>query len=127
MIETSEKEIAAENQNRLSSRLKLDRKTILLVLIAVLAVVSRLYILGERVMSHDEINHVYFAHTFFKGGEYVHNPITHGPLQFHLLELSYFLFGASDFSARIPAAFFSVLTIISVSYTHLTLPTNREV
>ena len=114
MAETFEKETAVQNQTRLSSPFIINKKTVLLLLIAVLAVVSRLYILGERVMSHDEINHVYFAYNFFKGGEYVHNPITHGPLQFHLLELSYFLFGASDFTARIPAAFFSVLTIIFI-------------
>lgn len=82
--------------------------------LAFLAIFSRLFMLGERVMSHDEINHVYFAYQFFKGGEYVHNPITHGPFQFHLLEWTYFIFGISDFSARIPAAFFSIITILFI-------------
>ncbi|MEJ2758987.1 MAG: glycosyltransferase family 39 protein, partial [Anaerolineales bacterium] len=50
----------------------------------------------------------------FTGGDYVHNPVTHGPLQFHLLEFSYFLFNASDFSARIPAAFFSIISILFI-------------
>jgi len=36
----------------------------------------------------------------------------HGPLQFHLLALTYFLFGASDFTARLPHAISSLLTIV---------------
>lgn len=89
-------------------------ETLIFIAVLIAAVITRLYILGARVMSHDEINHVYFAYTFFKGGDYVHNPITHGPLQFHLLELSYFLFNANDFTARIPAAFFSIITILFI-------------
>ena len=36
----------------------------------------------------------------------------HGPLQFHLLALTYLLFGASDFTARFPHAIASILTIV---------------
>ncbi|MBI1856563.1 MAG: glycosyltransferase family 39 protein, partial [Chloroflexi bacterium] len=35
----------------------------------------------------------------------------HGPLEFYLTAISYFLFGPSDFSARIPPAVFSIATI----------------
>jgi predicted membrane-bound mannosyltransferase/sugar lactone lactonase YvrE len=80
-------------------------------LILLAAVVTRFYNLGVRVMSHDESLHTYFSWLFYKGNGYQHNPMMHGPLQFHLVALSYFLFGASDFTARIPAALFSVATI----------------
>ena len=80
-------------------KFKFNQQTLILLIIFAAAIFTRLYLLGTRVMSHDEINHVYFAYQFYNGGEYVHNPITHGPLQFHLLELSYFLFNVSDFSA----------------------------
>lgn len=85
----------------------------LLIFIAImlLAVVTRYYNLGARVMSHDESLHTYFSWTYYRGQTYQHNPMMHGPLQFHLIALSYFIFGASDFTARIPAATFSVLTI----------------
>jgi predicted membrane-bound mannosyltransferase/sugar lactone lactonase YvrE len=79
--------------------------------ILLMAVVSRLYNLGLRVMSHDESLHTYFSWLLYKGNGYQHNPMMHGPLQFHLIALSYFLFGPSDFSARLPAALFSVLTV----------------
>jgi uncharacterized protein (TIGR03663 family) len=36
----------------------------------------------------------------------------HGPLQFHLIALSYFLFGDSDFTSRIPHALASILSVV---------------
>ncbi|MCB2179969.1 TIGR03663 family protein [bacterium] len=98
----------------IKSIIPFNTQTLIFIGVLILAIFTRLYLLGARVMSHDEINHVYFAYNFFKGGDYVHNPVTHGPLQFHLLELSYFLFNASDFSARIPAAFFSIISILFI-------------
>lgn len=83
-------------------------------LIVIAIVLSRFIILGERVMSHDEVNHVVPAYTLSTGGGYAHDPITHGPFQFHLLALSYFLFGANDFAARIPAALFSIAAALFV-------------
>ncbi|HUH98533.1 MAG TPA: flippase activity-associated protein Agl23 [Anaerolineales bacterium] len=84
--------------------------------IILLAFATRFYNLGARVMSHDESLHTYFSWLFYKGGGYQHNPMMHGPLQFHLIALSYFLFGASDFTARIPAALFSIATISMAWY-----------
>lgn len=91
---------------------KLNTQTLILIIIFLIAIFSRLYDLGARVMSHDEINHVYFAWQFYKGLEYIHNPITHGPLQFHLLELAFFLINDSDFSARLPSAIFSIASVM---------------
>lgn len=79
--------------------------------ILLLAFASRFYDLGIRVMSHDETSHVYFSWRLYQGDGYQHDPVTHGPLQFHLITLSYFLFGDNDFSARIPAALFSIAAI----------------
>lgn len=82
---------------------------LLIVLILGLTVFTRFYDLGARTMSHDEINHVVPAYTF---SSYVYDPVTHGPFQFHALAFSYFMFGDSDFSARIPAALFGIGTVI---------------
>src|SRR5512140_2073782 len=86
-------------------------EVVIFATIMVLAVISRFYNLGVRVMSHDESLHTYFSWLLYKGSGYQHNPMMHGPLQFHLIALSYFLFGASDFTARIPAALFNIATI----------------
>ncbi len=93
---------------------KFSIEKFLIVLILLIALVSRFAMLGERVMSHDETNHVVPSYDLFMGRGYRHDPVTHGPMQFHLLALSYFLFGDSDFSSRIPAALFSVATIAVV-------------
>ncbi|MEK6256128.1 MAG: TIGR03663 family protein, partial [Chloroflexota bacterium] len=80
-------------------------------LILVVAVVSRFYDLGLRVMSHDESLHTYFSWLLSRGGQFEHTPLMHGPLQFHMIALSYFIFGASDFTARIPAVLANIATI----------------
>jgi len=80
-------------------------------LIVSLMAVSRLYNLGVRVMSHDESLHAYYSWLFSIGQGYQHTPTTHGPLQFHLLALTYFLFGDNDFTARLPHAIASILTV----------------
>jgi DNA-binding beta-propeller fold protein YncE len=92
-------------------RLNLNLENLLAVLIIGLAFVSRFYDLGARIMSHDEVNHVVPAYDFFQGRGYRYDPVTHGPLQFHLMALSYALFGDNDFTARIPAALFSIGTV----------------
>ncbi len=93
------------------ARLMLNWESVLFALILLLAVVSRFYDLGTRVMSHDESLHTYYSWNLYRGAGFQHTPLMHGPLQFHLIALSYFLFGDGDFSARIPAALASVLTI----------------
>jgi predicted membrane-bound mannosyltransferase/sugar lactone lactonase YvrE len=90
----------------------LNWETVLFFTILILAISSRFFDLGTRVMSHDETSHVYFSWLFEQGSGYSHDPVTHGPLQFHLVAFSYFIFGDSDFSARIPAALFSIATVI---------------
>ncbi len=92
----------------------LNMEVLIFAIIIALAFVSRFYDLGVRVMSHDESLHTYFSWLLYKGQGYEYNPMMHGPLQFHLLALSYFLFGASDFTARIPAALFSIATIFTL-------------
>ena len=94
------------------SNLTISWEMIIFGIILALAVVSRFYDLGARVISHDETSHVYYAWRLFRGMGYSHDPITHGPFQFLFLALVYFLFGDSDYTARIPAALTSVAAII---------------
>ena len=88
--------------------------TWILILIIVLALVTRLPSLDDRVMSHDEINHVYFAWLFTENGTYQHDPLSHGPFQFHVLAASFFAFGDSDASARFPVAFAGIAAIVLI-------------
>ena len=93
---------------------KISLRDVCILLVIIIAILSRLIGLGDRVMSHDEVNHVVPAFDLFSGRGYRHDPVTHGPLQFHLMGLSYFLFGDNDFTSRLPHALFSIATIIFV-------------
>lgn len=64
----------------------------------------RLYDLGSRALHHDESLHALFAWYLYQGRGYAHDPMMHGPFQFHALALIYFLFGDSDATARLLAA-----------------------
>ena len=105
-----------ESQNKLDTPLSKwipwNLETLLVIIIIVVTLVSRFYNLGERVMSHDEVNHVIPSYDFYQGLGYHYDPLSHGPLQFHLITLSYFLFGDNDFTSRIPAALFSIATVL---------------
>jgi DNA-binding beta-propeller fold protein YncE len=76
------------------------------------AVFTRLWRLGERVMSHDESLHVYYAYELFKGKGFQHTPLMHGPLKFHLDALAYLLFGADDFTGRLPVALAGIVLVM---------------
>lgn len=98
----------------LLSKFVLNAETLLFILIVLVAVVSRFYLLEPRVMSHDENTHVYYSWRFAKGHGLAHDPLMHGPFQFHLIALSYFMFGDNDFTARIPSVLFSIATVAFV-------------
>jgi predicted membrane-bound mannosyltransferase/DNA-binding beta-propeller fold protein YncE len=91
-------------------------RLVLSVMILVLAIVSRFYDVGLRVMSHDEVNHVVPSYDLYTGKGYRHDPVTHGPMQFHLVAASYFMLGDSDFSSRVPAALFSIAAIAFILF-----------
>ncbi|MEI8133341.1 MAG: flippase activity-associated protein Agl23, partial [Leptolinea sp.] len=91
-------------------------RSLIILAILALAVVSRFYNIDLRVMSHDEVNHVVPSYDLFTGKGYRHDPVTHGPFQFHIVATSYFLLGDSDFSSRLPAALFSIAAIAFILF-----------
>lgn len=90
---------------------RVDAAKVILILLIVLALLTRFYDVGARVMSHDENTHVYYSWLLEQGRGYQHNPLSHGPFQFHLIAASYFLFGDTDATARYPAAIAGVLAV----------------
>jgi len=96
----------------LFATLVVNWEVVLYATIFLLAVATRFYDLGARVMSHDESLHALFSYKLYNGEGYKHDPLMHGPLQFHLVALSYLLFGDNDFSARIPVAVFGVALVM---------------
>jgi sugar lactone lactonase YvrE len=89
---------------------------LLITIILIVGLISRFYNIGARDMSHDEVNHVVPSYELYQGNGYSHDPVTHGPMQFHLLAATYFLFGDTDYASRVPSALFSFATIIFVLF-----------
>jgi uncharacterized protein (TIGR03663 family) len=75
---------------------------------------TRFWILGARVMSHDESEHAYFSWILSKGGGYSHNPMMHGPLLFEVTAFFDAIFKASDFTTRIAPALIGIVIVILV-------------
>ena len=95
----------------LSDFAKLDWEKTLYVIIIVLALVTRLWGLGDRVQSHDESIHTRYSWNLYAGHGFQHSPLMHGPFLFHATALSYFLFSDNDFTARLPVALMGVALV----------------
>ncbi len=68
------------------------------------ALLLRLFALGDRPLHHDESIHAWFSDHFLHTGEYKYDPVYHGPIQYFAVASSFLLLGGSDFSSRLPAA-----------------------
>jgi uncharacterized protein (TIGR03663 family) len=90
----------------------INLETLLYVLLALVAVVACFANLGARSQSHDESLHALYSWKLYAGEGYEHNPMMHGPFLFHINALFYFLFGTSDFTARMSAALFGVILVL---------------
>jgi len=111
------KETLAKNREDFWSRplaavLSMDLERWLYVLIAVVALLTRLWGLGDRAMSHDESLHVIYSWKLYAGEGYQHDPMMHGPFLFHINALLYLLFGDSDFTGRLAPALFGVVLVL---------------
>jgi uncharacterized protein (TIGR03663 family) len=109
-IDTSSNESRMKRWFGVEGRLEL----VLFMILLLLAIFTRFYHLGDRVMSHDESLHTQYSYQLRQGDGFLPNPLMHGPLQFHLIATSFFIFGDSDFSARIPAALAGVAAVLLV-------------
>lgn len=98
-------------QQPLITNANLDWEKLIWATIIILTIVSRFWGLGDRVMSHDESLHTHYSFQYFNGDGYSHTPLMHGPFLFHVTAFSYWMFGANDFTARIPVALFGILMV----------------
>ena len=95
----------------LTNLLRLSGEQALYVLFMIVALGMRLWGLGARAMSHDESLHALFSWKLYNGEGYVHDPMMHGPFLFHANAVVYFLFGVSDFTARLVPALFGTALV----------------
>ncbi|MCJ7511455.1 MAG: TIGR03663 family protein [Anaerolineales bacterium] len=95
----------------LDRKLTIRWEIVAFVLLVVLAVITRFADLETRVMSHDESLHTYYSWLYSQGRGFQHTPLMHGPLQFHLVAASFFLFGDTDTTAHFPAALAGAMAV----------------
>ena len=90
----------------------LDLEKAVYIFFILLAIITRFWGIGDRVVSHDESLHTQYSYQYYNGDGYTHTPLMHGPSLFHITALSYWLFGVSDASARIAVAIVGVLLVV---------------
>lgn len=90
---------------------------LLYILLVVVAVISRLYILGVRPFHHDESIHAFFSWKIVDEGvhAYQYDPVYHGPVLYYATAAVMWLLGDSDFTARLSAALFG-LGVLAVAW-----------
>jgi predicted membrane-bound mannosyltransferase/DNA-binding beta-propeller fold protein YncE len=75
------------------------------------AAMLRFWDLGDRALHHDESLHATFSWYFYDGKGFKHDPLMHGPFQFHMDAAFFFLFGDNDYTARMPHALFGTMLV----------------
>ena len=76
-------------------------ETIAYASLILVALLMRLWDLGSRAFGYDESLHAYYSFRLSEGLGFHHSPLMHGPFQFHGSAFFMFLFGDSDFTARL--------------------------
>ncbi len=112
MPATEEKRPLSGLEERLTRLLFIDGEQLAYIVLFILAVLTRFWDLGVRVMSHDESLHTRYSWNLYQGNGFQHTPLMHGPLLFHMTALSYLLFGDNDFTARIYPAVLGVILVM---------------
>lgn len=100
-------------EQQLTRLIYLDGEKIAYLVILAIAILTRFWDLGARVMSHDESLHTRFSWDLYQGSGFAHTPLMHGPLLFHATAFFYLLFGDNDFTARIYPALLGVLLVMA--------------
>jgi predicted membrane-bound mannosyltransferase len=97
----------ATSERVLSLRIPISAETAFYIAFFAIIFALRFWDLGARALHHDESIHAKFSWDLVRG-EYRHDPVFHGPLYYHVQGAVFFLFGASDYTARVSAAMFGV-------------------
>jgi uncharacterized protein (TIGR03663 family) len=96
--------------------LQLPRITVEAALYAAILVVAfalRFWDDGSRAMHGDESVHAWIAWNLYRGVGYQYDPVYHGPFQFPLTALFYFLFGVSNLTGRLLSILFGSALVVT--------------
>ncbi|MBI2940719.1 MAG: TIGR03663 family protein [Chloroflexi bacterium] len=97
----------------LSATLPISREQAAYIVLILFAGVMRLWDLGPRMLHHDESLHAVYSYYLYIGKGYKHDPMMHGPFQFHIMALMYVLFGAVDATVRFAPALVGTILVFT--------------
>ena len=103
--------MTSKTETACGHRTKLDLWKVAAIALILLALITRLYALGDRAVSHDETTHAKYSWNLYSGGGFRHDPLMHGPLLFEATAFFFALFGVSDFTARLYSALAGVALV----------------
>ncbi len=89
----------------------LDHDYLFFIALVVIAGVMRFIDLGGRAIHYDESLHAFYSWKLATGQGYQHNAMMHGPFQFIGPGFVFKIFGASEYTSRILAAFFGTALV----------------
>lgn len=104
---------SALNRPLFATDLKIDWELAGYAALILVSIITRFWDLGARALHHDESLHALYSWYLYTGRGYQHDPMMHGPFQFHAVALTYLLFGASDYTSRVVAALFGVWCVMA--------------
>ena len=81
--------------------IKINVRTILILIIFAFAFFTRLYNLQTKALMHDECMFTYYSWHFAKTGDYLYQPILHGPVLQEMNALMFTLLGDSTYTMRL--------------------------
>jgi len=94
----------------LARRIEVDWVLVAYVLVFAAAFALRFWDLGARALHHDESIHAKWAWDFAQG-DYTHSPVFHGPLLYLVQGVTFIVFTATDYTARISPALFGMAVV----------------
>jgi len=102
---------AASRSVERRARMTLTLEQVAYVVLFALALLTRLWGLGDRALHHDETLHAAYSWRLYVGQGFLHDPLLHGPFLYHIVALGYFLFRDNDFTARLSVALFGTVLV----------------
>lgn len=99
---------------RVNPKILLKLPVIAFFLIILAAIILRTYMLDVRPFHFDEVVEGLISFNLYKNHTYAYDPSSHGPSLYYFTAFSFYLFGDSDFTARIVPAFFGVAMILII-------------
>jgi uncharacterized protein (TIGR03663 family) len=83
----------------------------LFLIIIIIAIILRFAFIDLKLLHHDESIHAWFSYELLTKGTYSYEPMYHGPFLYYVTAGMFWVFGQSDFVARLLPALFGTLLL----------------